>query len=125
MPRTTRGPATRRRHKKILKQAKGYFNARHRLYKTAREAVMHALQYAFRDRRVRKRMFRRLWISRINAVARTGGISYSQLMNGLHLAGVELDRKILADLALNDKEAFFSYVETAKKALANTAVARV
>ncbi|GAB4323121.1 MAG: 50S ribosomal protein L20 [Candidatus Sumerlaeia bacterium] len=117
MPRATNSPAARQRHKKFIKRAKGYFNARHRLYTVARDAVRHAGQYAFRDRRRRKRDFRRLWITRINAAARQSGLSYSQLMHGLQQAGVEVDRKILADLAVHDQTAFAALVETARKAL--------
>lgn len=118
MARATNSPANRQRHKKVLKRAKGFFNARHRLVHTAMDAVRHAGVYAFRDRRRRKRDFRRLWIARINAGARMHGITYSQLIHGLEQAGVEVDRKILADLAVQDMAAFGAIVETAKKALA-------
>lgn len=117
MARVKRGVTQRRRHKKVLKQAKGYFGRKSKLFKVANQAVMKSGQYAYRDRRRKKRDFRRLWITRINAAARQHGLSYSRLMNGLNRAGVELDRKVLADLAVNDKAGFESLVETAKKAL--------
>jgi len=100
-----------------LKLAKGYRGARHRLYRTAREAVMHAGQYAYRDRRVRKRDFRKLWIARVNAAARNAGMTYSRFMQGLRRAGVDLNRKMLADMAVSDPEAFAKVVEQAKAAL--------
>lgn len=118
MPRVKRGVEANRRHKKVLKQAKGYSGARSRVYRAATQAVTKAGQYAFRDRRAKKRTFRRLWIARINAQARVEGISYSQLINGLSKAGVELDRRVLADLAVHDKEAFGAVVDQAKAALA-------
>lgn len=117
MPRVKRGTIAHRRHKKILKLAKGYWGARHRLYRTANEAVMHAGQYAYRDRRARKRDFRQLWIARINAAARMQGISYSRLADGLNKAGVEVNRKILAELAVSDMAAFARLAETAKQQL--------
>ena len=117
MPRATNSPAARQRHKKVLKRAKGYFNSRHRLYKTAKDAVRHAGQYAFRDRRRKKREFRRLWIARINAAARINGLSYNQFMHGLNLAGIEIDRKVLADIAVHDMSAFEALVEKAKQAI--------
>src|SRR3712207_5127810 len=106
MSRVKRGVTARARHKKILKMAKGYHSARHKLFKSANESVMHALAYAYRDRRNRKRDFHRLWIQRINAAARQNGLSYSQLMAGLKAAGVEINRKMLAELAVNDAAAF-------------------
>lgn len=117
MPRVTNTPATRRRRKRMLKRAKGYYSGRSRLFKNAKETVRRALRYAYRDRRQRKREFRGLWIARINAATRLNGLSYSRFINGLKLAGVEVDRKILADLAVNDMHAFSEYVDTAKKAL--------
>jgi len=118
MPRVKRGVVARRRHKKILKQAKGYYGARSRVYRVAKQAVIKANQYAYRDRRQRKRQFRSLWITRINAASRANGLSYSRLINGLKKANIELDRRVLADLAVHDKEAFGAIVEKAKLALA-------
>lgn len=112
--RIKRGKVAKRRHKKYLKLAKGYRGARSKLYTTARETVERALVYAYRDRKVRKREFRKLWIIRINAAARTHGLSYSKLINGLNLAGIELNRKVLADIAVRDKEAFGKIAEIAK-----------
>jgi large subunit ribosomal protein L20 len=106
MPRVKRGVTARARHKKILKQAKGYYGARSRVYRVAKQAVIKAGQYAYRDRRQRKRQFRALWITRINAAAREFGLSYSRFMDGLKKASIEIDRKVLADLAVRDKEAF-------------------
>lgn len=117
MARIKRGTSARRRHKKILKLAKGYSGARSKLFRPANEAVMHALNYAYRDRRQKKRDFRRLWIARINAGARQNGLSYSRLMNGLRKAGIEINRKMLADLAVTDAEAFAQLVATAKENL--------
>ena len=114
MPRTRVSVASRRRRKKVLKQARGYFGARSRLFRTAREAVNRAQVYAYRDRRRRKRDFRRLWISRINAAARLNGVSYSQLIHGLDKAEVVVNRKMLADLAVRDPGAFTAVVEQAK-----------
>ncbi len=114
MPRARSSPATRRRRKRVLKQAKGFVGGRHRLFKTAKETVARSLQYAYRDRRRRKRDFRRLWIIRINAAARQNGMSYSQFIHGLNEAGIEIDRKILADLAVRDTEAFTELVEAAR-----------
>lgn len=111
------GPQTQRRHKKVLALTKGQRGTKHRLYRRANEAMMKSLVYAYRDRRNRKRDFRQLWITRINAAARLNGLSYSKLMHGLDLAGVEIDRKMLADVAVNDAEGFASLVETAKSAL--------
>ncbi|WP_028950199.1 50S ribosomal protein L20 [Sulfurihydrogenibium subterraneum] len=113
-----KGPSSKKHKKKILKLAKGYYGQKHRSYRRAKEQVMHSLAYAYRDRRQKKRQFRSLWITRINAAARLNGISYSQLINGLKKAGIELDRKILADMAVNDMPAFAKLVETAKSALA-------
>jgi large subunit ribosomal protein L20 len=115
--RVKRGVAARKRHKRILKLAKGYWGARHRLFRPANEAVLHALAYAYRDRRARKRDFRKLWIARINAAARTCGLSYSRLMGGLRRAGVAINRKMLADLAVRDAEAFAALVAKAKEHL--------
>ncbi|MFN3649650.1 MAG: 50S ribosomal protein L20 [Armatimonadota bacterium] len=116
MPRVKRGVMTRKRHNKVLKAAKGYWGSRHSVYRTAHEAVMHAGQYAYRDRRVRKREFRRLWIARINAACRDLGITYSRFINGLTAAGVTVDRKVMADLAVNEPAAFAALVEQAKQA---------
>ncbi|HBC7636504.1 TPA: 50S ribosomal protein L20 [Escherichia coli] len=118
MARVKRGVIARARHKTILKQAKGYYGARSRVYRVAFQAVIKAGQYAYRDRRQRKRQFRQLWIARINAAARQNGISYSKFINGLKKASVEIDRKILADIAVFDKVAFTALVEKAKAALA-------
>jgi large subunit ribosomal protein L20 len=114
MPRVKGGPKTRHRRKKVLKMAKGYVGGRRRLYRTAVDAVHRALAYAYRDRRARKRDFRRLWITRINAAARLHGLSYSRLMDALKKAHLELDRKILADLAVSDPNAFSKIAEMAK-----------
>jgi len=118
MPRVKRGVEASRRHKKILKQAKGYYGARSRVYRVATQAVTKAGQYAYRDRRAKKRTFRRLWIARINAQSRVEGLSYSRLINGLSKAKIELDRRVLADLAVYDKPAFGVVVKKAKTALA-------
>lgn len=115
--RIKRGQAAHRRHKKYLKMAKGYRGARSKLYRTARETVERALCYAYRDRKQRKREFRKLWIMRINAGAREHGLSYSRFMRGLDLAGVELNRKVLADMAVREKAAFAQLVEMAKTRL--------
>ena len=117
MPRVKRGVTARARHRKVLTTAKGYRGARKNVYRVAKQAVMKAGQYAYRDRRQRKRQFRALWIVRINAAARLSGISYSQMMNGLSKAAVEIDRKVLADMAVNDKAGFESLAEQAKAAL--------
>lgn len=111
------GPQTQRRHKKVLDLTKGQRGSKHRLYKRANEAMMKSLEYAYRDRRVRKRDFRRLWIARINAAARQNDISYSQFMHGLKQAGVGLDRKVLADIAVHDNGAFKQLVDVARAAL--------
>ena len=108
---------TRKRRKKVLKLAKGYFGAKHRLFKTAKEAVMKSGNYAYIGRRLKKRDFRRLWITRISAAAKLNGMNYSTFMNGLKKAGVEMNRKMLADLAVNDAAAFATLVKTAKTAL--------
>lgn len=120
MSRVRGGTAARRRHKKIIAMARGHKGVRHRLFRRANESVMHALDYAYRDRRDRKGQFRRLWIARINAAARQYGLSYSRLMDGLHKAQVRVDRKILADLAARDQAAFAKLAQTAKGALAKT-----
>ena len=117
MARVMRGVVARRRHKKILNQAKGYYGARSRVYRVAKQAVIKAGQYAYRDRRNRKRAFRALWIARINAGARANGLSYSRLIAGLKKANVEIDRKVLADLAMNEQQAFAAVVEKAKASL--------
>ena len=118
MARVKRGVEANRRHKKVLRQAKGYYGARSRVFRVATQAVTKAGQYAYRDRRVKKRTFRRLWIARINAQSRVEGLSYSRLINGLGKAGIELDRRVLADLAVHDKAAFGAIVGQAKAALA-------
>jgi large subunit ribosomal protein L20 len=118
MARVKRGVVARRSHKKILKAAKGYYGARSRVFRVAKQAVIKAGQYAYRDRRVKKRDFRALWITRINAQSRAEGLTYSRLIAGLRKASVTLDRRVLADLAVHDKAAFAAVVETAKKALA-------
>ncbi len=115
MPRVKRSVASRERRKDVLKQAKGYYSARSKHLRAAREQVMHSGNYAFRDRRARKGDFRRLWIMRINAAARENGLSYSRLMSGLRLAEVEVDRKMLAELAVNDPSAFAELAEVAKQ----------
>ena len=117
MPRVKRGVTAHARHKKVLKQAKGYYGARSRVYRVAKQAVIKAGQYAYRDRRQRKRQFRALWITRINAQARECGLSYSRFINGLKKASIEIDRKMLADLAVFDKPAFAAIAEQAKVAL--------
>ena len=118
MPRVKRGVQARAKHKKVLAKAKGYYGARSRVYRVAHQAVIKAGQYAYRDRRVKKRTFRSLWIVRINAAARECGMSYSRLINGLSKAEVEIDRKVLADLAVHDMAAFTQIAEKAKEALA-------
>ncbi len=115
MPRVKRGIHTKKKKKKILKQAKGYRGAKSRTFKAAKEQVMHSLQYAYRDRRARKREFRKLWISRINAAARQNGLSYSNFIHGLKIAEVDINRKILSDLAINDPKAFRELVSLAKE----------
>lgn len=118
MARVSSGPASHARHKKVIKQAKGYYGRRKNTFRVAKQAVEKAAQYSYRDRRVRKRMFRRLWITRINAAARQNGLTYGVFMNGLKQAGVELDRKVLADLAVHEPDAFAALVKQAKSALA-------
>ncbi len=118
MPRAKGGPKTRSRRKKVLKLAKGYWGGRHRLYRTATEAVDHALCYAYRDRRQKKRNFRALWIVRINAAIRPHGLSYSKFINGLKKTGINLDRKVLADIAVNDPAGFAKIALTVKEATA-------
>ena len=118
MARVKRGVEARRRHKKVLKAAKGYYGARSRIFRVAKQAVIKAGQYAYRDRRVKKRNFRALWITRINAQSRALGLSYSRLIAGLKKANIELDRRVLADLAVHDKATFAVIVEKAKAALA-------
>ena len=117
MPRVKGGTVTRRRRKRVLKHAKGYRGAKHIQFKVAKDQVMKSGLYAFRDRRNRKGEFRRLWIARINAAARMNGLSYSKLMHGLKEAGIDMNRKMLADLAVNDADAFKALAEEAKKAL--------
>lgn len=117
MSRVKRGVQAHRRHKKILKLAKGYYGARSRVFRVAKQAVIKAGQYAYRDRRQRKRQFRALWIARINAGARMNGLSYSRLISGLKKSSIEIDRKVLADLAIHDKVVFTAIVEKAKAAL--------
>ncbi|MFP4155951.1 MAG: 50S ribosomal protein L20 [Halothiobacillaceae bacterium] len=118
MARVKRGVTARARHKKVLNKAKGYYGARSRVYRVANQAVIKAGQYAYRDRRQKKRQFRALWITRINAEARNNGLSYSRLINGLIKAEIEVDRKVLADLAVHDKTAFAALADKAKAALA-------
>ncbi len=118
MPRVKRGVTAHRRHKKVLKAAKGYYGARSRVFRVAKQAVTKAGQYAYRDRKVRKRMFRSLWIQRINAAAREHGLSYSRMIDGLKKQNIEIDRRVLAELAVNEKEAFAALAEKAKSAAA-------
>ena len=118
MPRVKSTPVTKRRRKKVLKLAKGYYGSKHTLYKVANQQVMKSFMYAYRDRRNKKRDFRRLWITRINAAARMNGLSYSRLMHGLKLAEIEVNRKMLADLAVTDSQAFTQLADLAKKAIA-------
>ena len=118
MARVKRGVQARRRHKKILKQAKGYYHARRKVFRVAKQAVTKALQYAYIGRKQKKRNFRSLWITRINAAARINGLSYSRFMNGLMKAGITLDRKVLADIAVHDAQGFAALAEKAKSALA-------
>ena len=117
MPRVKRGVTAHRRHKKVLKAAKGYYGARSRVYRVAKQAVTKAGQYAYRDRKVKKRVFRGLWIQRINAAARECGLSYSRMIDGLKKQNIEIDRRVLADLAVNEKEAFVALAEKAKEGL--------
>ena len=120
MPRIKRGVTTHRRHKKILKSAKGYYGARSRVFRVAKQAVTRAGQYAYRDRKVRKRMFRALWIQRINAAARERGLSYSRMINGLKKQNIDIDRKILADLAVYEQDTFTALADKAKQALSTS-----
>ena len=119
MARVKRGVVAKARHKNILRQAKGYYGARSRTFKVAKQAVIKAGQYAYRDRRQRKRQFRALWITRVNAAARLHGLSYSRLINGLKRADIQVDRKVLADIAVRDPEAFGAIAEAAREALAS------
>lgn len=119
MARATSVPATRRRRKRTLKLAKGYYGSKHSLYRVAKQQVMKSHMYAYRDRKQKKRNFRRLWITRINAAARINGLSYSKFMHGLTLANIDLDRKVLADLAVRDEAAFATLVVQAKEAMNN------
>ena len=119
MPRVKRGVTAGARHKKVLAQAKGYYNARRKVYRVAKQAVAKSGQYAYRDRRVRKREFRALWIARINAAARECGLSYSRFMNGLKKATIDIDRKVLADIAVHDKKSFSVLADKAKAALSS------
>ncbi|GEM90563.1 50S ribosomal protein L20 [Oceanithermus desulfurans] len=116
MPRAKTGVVRRRKHKKILKQAKGYWGSRSKNIKRAKETLLNAAEHSYADRRKKKRVFRRLWIARINAAARQNGLSYSKLMHGLKAAGIEIDRKMLADIAVRDPEGFAALVERAKNA---------
>ncbi|WP_342510775.1 50S ribosomal protein L20 [Sporosarcina sp. FSL K6-1522] len=118
MPRVKGGTVTRKRRNRVLKLAKGYYGSKHRLYKVANQQVMKSLNYAYRDRRQKKREFRKLWITRINAAARINGLSYSTLMHGLKVAGIDVNRKMLADLAVTDAQAFTQLADAAKKAIA-------
>jgi large subunit ribosomal protein L20 len=118
MPRVKRGVMTRKRHSRVIAKAKGYWGARHRWFTQAHEAVMHAAQYAYRDRRARKRDFRKLWIARINAACRAQGITYSRFINGLSRAGITIDRKVMADLAVHDPNGFTALVQQATQAQA-------
>jgi len=118
MPRVKRGTMTHKRHKKILEAASGYFGGKHSLFKTAKEAVMKSGNYAYRDRRVKKRDFRRLWITRISAACRLNGMQYSRFIEAMTKAGVDLDRKVLSDMAINDEQGFAALVERAKAQLA-------
>jgi large subunit ribosomal protein L20 len=117
MARVKRGVTAKARHRKVLSKAKGYYGARGKIFRVAKQAVIKAGQYAYRDRRQRKRQFRALWITRINAAARANGLSYSRLINGLKLAEIEVDRKVLADIAVYDQEGFAALAEAAKEAL--------
>lgn len=122
MPRVKGGYVARRRRKKVLKLAKGYYGSKHAIYRTAHEQVMRALQFSYRDRKVRKREFRKLWITRVNAACRLNDITYSKFINGLKHANIEVNRKMLADMAVNDAEGFKVLVEAAKKGLENKQV---
>jgi large subunit ribosomal protein L20 len=120
MPRVKGGTVTRKRRNRVLKLAKGYFGSKHRLYKVANQQVMKSFNYAYRDRRQKKREFRKLWITRINAAARINGLSYSTLMHGLKVAGIDVNRKMLADLAVTDAQAFTQLADAAKKSIAKS-----
>ncbi|MFB9760076.1 MULTISPECIES: 50S ribosomal protein L20 [Bacillaceae] len=117
MPRVKGGTVTRKRRKKVLKLAKGFYGSKHTLFKVANQQVMKSLMYAFRDRRQKKRDFRKLWVTRINAAARINGLSYSKFMHGLKLAGIEVNRKMLADLAVTDAQGFAQLADAAKNSL--------
>lgn len=119
MARVKGGVVHRARRKKILKQAKGYFGSKHRLYRTAKEQVMKSLSYSYRDRKQKKRNFRKLWITRINAACREHGMSYSRFINGLNKVGIKINRKMLSEIAINDKEYFVSLINVAKDVLSN------
>jgi large subunit ribosomal protein L20 len=121
MARVSRGVQAHAKHKKILKKAKGYYGARSKVYRVAKQAVIKAGQYAYRDRRQKRRQFRRLWIVRINAEARNNGLSYSRMIDGLNKAGIEIDRKVLSDIAIFDKPAFAQIADQAKAAIAAAA----
>ncbi len=125
MARVKRAVHGRKHHRAILEQAKGYYGDKSRTYRAANEQLMHSMQYAYRDRRARKGDFRKLWIQRINAAARLNGVSYSRFINGLHLAGIEVDRKVLADLAVNDAQAFKALVELSLAAVSTKAAQEV
>ena len=124
MPRVKGGYVTRQRRKRVLKLAKGYFGSKHTLYKTAHEQVMRSLAYSYRDRKVRKRDFRKLWIQRINAACQLNGMKYSRFINGLNRAGIEVNRKMLAEMAVNDAKGFAQLVELAKQGLVNEPVVK-
>ena len=124
MPRVKGGYVTRQRRKRVLKLAKGYFGSKHTLYKTAHEQVMRSLAYSYRDRKVRKRDFRKLWIQRINAACQLNGMKYSRFINGLNRAGIEVNRKMLAEMAVNDAAGFAQLVELAKQGLVNEPVVK-
>ena len=124
MPRVKGGYVTRQRRKRVLKLAKGYFGSKHTLYKTAHEQVMRSLAYSYRDRKVRKRDFRKLWIQRINAACQLNGMKYSRFINGLNRAGIEVNRKMLAEMAVNDANGFAQLVELAKQGLVNEPVVK-
>ena len=124
MPRVKGGYVTRQRRKRVLKLAKGYFGSKHTLYKTAHEQVMRSLAYSYRDRKVRKRDFRKLWIQRINAACQLNGMKYSRFINGLNRAGIEVNRKMLAEMAVNDANGFAQLVDLAKQGLVNEPVVK-
>ena len=124
MPRVKGGYVTRQRRKKVLKLAKGYFGSKHTLYKTAHEQVMRSLAYAYRDRKARKRDFRKLWSQRINAACKLNDMKYSRFINGLNRAGIEVNRKMLAEMAVNDAQGFAQLVELAKQGLVNEPVVK-